>query len=328
MKRFVLIAFDLIFSAFIWYVNASWGNDFKTCLILSFTTFLIVYFPFEIYWNCKDLWHDRWPLLKIDSLEVSPIKIPVEGPRKAWLIGELIRSKNEQKRISRNSIIIVNQGFSDTKESLQYLYYPLALHGYQILIHDPRGLGKSKKVGKKTDHVQRIQDFDFILQWVMNQDFLKNSNIYCIGVSHGTLPALIKAFPNEKIKKIVVISSVANFRKTFQRLNPILKLRYYIRGNILKIRKEQNLELSPVLKLKIYKKQVKPQEWKKLVERLLLIHAKNDKITKFFNFEELISFLDVPPSNQILFKKGGHLQKKNELLIVASIIEFFNRTEN
>ena len=31
MKRFVLIAFDLIFSAFIWYVNASWGNDFSGC---------------------------------------------------------------------------------------------------------------------------------------------------------------------------------------------------------------------------------------------------------------------------------------------------------
>ncbi|MHA1689528.1 MAG: alpha/beta fold hydrolase [Promethearchaeota archaeon] len=328
MKRFVLIAFNVMFSSFIWHTNAAWGNDFQTCLFLSITTFLIVYIPFEIYWCCKDFWYERWPLVKIDSLEISTIKFPIDNAKKSYLIGELIRSKHEQKVISRNSMVIVNQGFSGTKEALQYLYYPLVLYGYQVLIYDPRGVGRSKKTGKKREYIQRIQDFDIIFQWVMNQDSLKNLNIYCIGFSYGTLPTLIKAFPNEKIKKIIIISSIANFKKTFRQLNPIIKLNYYLKGTFLKIRKEQNLELSPVLILKSYKKQVKPQEWKKLVDRVLLIHAKNDKITKFFNFEELVSFLEVPNVNYLVFNKGGHVQKRNELIIVASILDFFSRLDN
>ncbi|MFW9951664.1 MAG: hypothetical protein ACFFKA_16230, partial [Candidatus Thorarchaeota archaeon] len=59
-KRIILVIFDILFSAYIWDLNASWGNTFITCLILSTTTFLIVYTPFEIYWSFRDIYLDRW----------------------------------------------------------------------------------------------------------------------------------------------------------------------------------------------------------------------------------------------------------------------------
>ncbi len=312
---------DLLFSAFIWYLNWSWGNFFMTCLILSLTTFLIIYTPFEIYWSIRDLWFDRWEMKKVKGLESSRIEIPVN---KGHLIGEIIKSKDLIKRKSKNTIIVINHGFSDTKEKLRYLSYPLALHGHVILTYDARGIGESSKTGKRTQFLERIQDFEHILNWIQNNQELKNLTIYCIGASIGTVPTLITAFPNETIKKIVVISAISNFREIIEQFNFIVKLNYFLQGVNLNPSKKLNQDISPNLVLKACKKEINPTTWKSLAKRTFIIHAKDDRIIKFPNFKENVDVMEIPESNQLVLETGGHTQKRNELIIMAAILRFFN----
>jgi len=75
----------------------------------------------------------------------------------------LIKSNNLKHVTELNSLIIIAQGFSDTKESLQRFYIPFMQLGYSILIYDARGTGASKKVGSKGDFLSRINDFKTIV---------------------------------------------------------------------------------------------------------------------------------------------------------------------
>lgn len=319
-KRYILIIVDLAFSTYIWYVNWSWGNFFTTCLILSTTTFFIIYTPFEIYWSIRDLWFDRWTIPKIQDLEFTRINLPVDDGN---LIGELIKSKSHSMGKSQQTLIIINHGFSDTKDKLKYLYYPLALQGYIILVYDARGTGESKNTGKRTQFDKRINDFNCILKWIMKNDNLNKLEICSIGVSIGAIPTLISGFPNEKIKKIVAISSISNYKKNIKNLNPIVKFSYHFKGVELNPSERFNKTISPALVLRNLKDKVSAEKWTNLAKRTFLIHAKNDQITKFSNFEENLAILELPPSNQLLLEKGGHNQKKNELILVASILKFF-----
>ena len=65
-------------------------------------------------------------------------------------------------------------------------------------------------------------------------------------------------------------------------------------------------------------------EWKKFSEKVLLIHSENDKIIPFINFAENKSILELPDEKQLILKKGGHMQKKNELALVGATLKFFN----
>lgn len=152
-KRIILIIFALIISAYIWNVNASWGNTFNTCLILSTTTFLIIYTPFEIYWSFRDIYFDRWIPLKFKNIKTSEINIEVDKSKKGkskHIVGFLISSNDDELVKSKSSIVVICHGFSDTKETLQYYYIPLVYQGYIILVYDARGTGKSRKVGKRS----------------------------------------------------------------------------------------------------------------------------------------------------------------------------------
>ena len=73
------------------------------------------------------------------------------------------------------------------------------------------------------------------------------------------------------------------------------------------------------------KKTVSPELWKKLTERVYLIHSKNDKIIKFKNFEENRLILEIPDKNMVIFNKGGHALKKNEIALVGTSIKFFQQ---
>ncbi|MEJ2251623.1 MAG: hypothetical protein P8Y97_18450, partial [Candidatus Lokiarchaeota archaeon] len=64
-KRYIIGIISYTVSIFIWRINESFGNVFRTNLILSITTFLLIYVPFEIYFSFRDIWFERWE--SIDS---------------------------------------------------------------------------------------------------------------------------------------------------------------------------------------------------------------------------------------------------------------------
>ncbi|TFG09211.1 MAG: hypothetical protein EU539_00130 [Promethearchaeota archaeon] len=322
-KYLVLIAIDLLVSAYIWYVNGViFNNRFEVCLILSTTTFLIIYVPFEIYWSFRDIWVDRWTTLYSKDLDIIRKDIKLKD---GVISADLIMSKNEGLIQSKNTIIIVCQGFSDTKKSLQYFYYPLAYQGHVILTYDARGIGESKSIGHRADFLARIEDFKSIVNWVMHDNKeLGHLQIYAAGISIGALTALCGGFTKKEISKILAISSIANYRKSVSRANLVVKFSYLMKGVDLYPEEELNKKISPYFIFKEAKKNTTPEEWKELRERIFLIHAKNDKIVKFFNFEDNLSMLELPKSNYLVLNKGGHMLKKNEMSLVGTALRFFN----
>jgi pimeloyl-ACP methyl ester carboxylesterase len=292
---------------------------FTKCFILSTTTFLIVYSPFEIYWSIRDLWYDRWKKLYLKDLEVSEIEINVQ---EGSLSSLLIKHKNQVKVNSKNSIVIICHGFSDTKETLQYYYYPLAIQGFIVIAYDARGAGKSKKLGKRGDFLKRIDDFNKVIEWIKRSKEYSNLKINCIGFSVGALTILCGGFQNKIIEKIIAVSSMSYYKQNIPKFNPLMMLSYFIKGIKLFPNLKENEELSPLLTIKRVKDNISKEDWKTLSKRVMLIHSKNDKVIKFKNFEENASILESPEENLLVLNKGGHSQKKNENALVGATIKF------
>ena len=321
-KRIIVIIVAFLVSAFIWYVNASWGNNLRVLIIASILVFLTVYAPFEIYFTFRDIWFDRWDLLYFKSLEVKKVEIKVDGE---YIHADLIESKNKEVVKSKNALIVISGGFSDKKETLQYYYYPLAIQGYMILAYDARGIGESKNAGVRTDFLKRIEDFDTIIEWIANNEALKGFKIYALGISIGAITVLCAGFPNKNIEKIVAVSSMSHYKQSISTANPIVRFSYHLKGVDLFPDEEINQKFSPYVVIERLKDTMSPSEWKNFSEKVLLIHAKNDKIIPFLNFEENTSILDLPEEQQLVLRKGGHMQKKNELALVGATLQFFNQ---
>lgn len=325
-KRIILIFIDLLFSWFIWEINIDLGNPcytvaFSRCFILSTTTFLIVYTPFEIYWSFRDLWFDRWRKLNLKELEISDITIEISD---GDIHANLIKHRNNTKVNSKNTIIVICHGFSDTKETLQYYYYPLAYQGYIILAYDARGTGKSKKMGKRSQFLERVSDFKEIINWIKCQKEFSTLKINCIGFSVGAIAVLCGGFPNNDIKKIIVISSMSHYKNNIPKYNPIVVLSYLMKGVKLFPNFEENRKLSPYIAIEDVKKKIKLEKWEKYSKRVMLVHCRNDRIIKFKNFMQNKEILESPNQNLLILKKGGHTLKKNECALVGATLNFLN----
>ncbi|MFX0002383.1 MAG: alpha/beta hydrolase [Candidatus Hermodarchaeota archaeon] len=326
LKRITLTFIDILISWYIWLVNVSFGNlcytaDFSKCFTLSVTTFLIIYVPFEIYWSFRDLWFDRWKKLFLKDLNVSKIKIDISD---GFLSANLVRNRHKSKDELKDAIIIVCHGFSDTKETLQYFYFPLAYQGYNVLAYDARGTGKSKKTGKRSDFLKRIEDFKEIIEWVKNQKEFCNKKIYCIGFSIGAITVLSGGFRNKDINKIIAISSMSYYKQNIPKYNPVVILSYLIKRVKFFPNIEENNLLSPYLQIKKIKNELISPEWAKLSKRVMLIHSKNDRVIKFKNLKENRLILESSDKNTLILKKGGHSQKKNECILVGATLNFLN----
>ncbi len=263
-KRVILIFFSLFISAYIWDVNASWGNPFYTCLLLSTTTFLIIYTPFEIYWSFRDIYFDRWTPIKYNNLKSSKIKIKVEQSKKGksnHLGGLLISFDENNKDRLKDTIVIVCHGFSDKKETLDYYYLPLAYQGYTILVYDARGTGESKKVGKRSQFIKRIDDFKKVVSWIENNNELRSYKIYAVGFSIGAITVLCGGFSNENIKKIIAISSMSYYKQNLPKYNLVVMLSYLIKGVKLFPNKKENEIISPYIAIEQFKSSISNKEW-------------------------------------------------------------------
>lgn len=324
IKRFLISIVGIVISAYIWHINRNiFGNTINICLILSIFVFLMVYIPFEAYFSVRKIWYDRWPKLIVNCLKKEKIHIPIESTSKnKRIVANIIKISEKSNKREKNAIIIVNHGYSDTKETLEYLYLPLAMQGYVILVYDARGTGESKDLGKRNQFKKRIEDYRAIVRWIGNHHDYLNHTIYTIGFSIGGITSLAGSFMNQNIEKIIALSCISHYGKTVRRLNPLILISYLLRG--IKIFPEQQLieTLSPYLIFKNQKEKLDSTKFNDLSQRVYLIHAKNDRVIRFRNFKENVSILELPQKNQLIFKKGGHTLKKNELALVGGILKF------
>ena len=131
-------------------------------------------------------------------------------------------------------------------------------------------------------------------------------------------------FPDKRVQKIIAISSMSDYRKNINKAGPVVKLSYSLKGVDLSPDDKINAKLSPKLVIEGIKKGISESEWNKLARRVLLIHCINDKIIKIVNLNENKEALNLSEDNIVLFKKGGHAQKKNELALVGATAKFFH----
>lgn len=324
IKRFLVALVGFIISSYIWHVNRNiFSNTIDTCLILSIFVFLITYIPFEAYFSVRKIWYDRWPVLKVKNLTKEKIKIPIreKGSNKK-LTANLIHKSDSLKEKQINTIILVNHGYSDTKETLEYLYLPLAMQGYVILAYDARGTGESKKIGKRNQLKKRIEDHKKVIQWIKDNEKYHDYDIFSIGFSIGAIISLSGSFIDNNVKKIIAISCISRYKRNVRRLNPLILLSYILRGIPLFPDEDLIEKLSPYLIFKKQKEKLSSEAFKNLSKRVYLVHSKNDRVIKFRNFKENLSILDLPQENKIIFKKGGHTMKKNEVALVGGIMQF------
>lgn len=328
VKRIIVLYFGIIISTLIWNVNQNiFGNPFWPCFILSTTTFLIIYTPFEIYFSFRDIWFDRWIQFHLEGLDLKKVKINVgnrKKKKKRALTAFLITPKDENYIKSKNVVIVICHGFSDKKETLQFYYLPLAMQGFTILAYDARGTGESRKVGRRNQFYKRIEDYKTVIKWIKESDDLKNKKIYSVGFSIGALTILCGGFPINEIEKLIAISSISNYKQNLPKFNPIILLRYFFKGVKLFPTDEENEKLSPFMVINKIKQTLQEEDWKILSKRVLLIHCRNDKIIKLRNFEENSELLNISEQNKLLLRKGGHTNKKDELALVGVSLRFFN----
>ncbi len=329
LKRAILIYVDIIVSMLIWNINQNiFGNPLWICFILSTTTFLIIFTPFEIYWNFRDFWFDRWTEFYPKDLTITRIQIEVTSEHKKKyksLSALLIYSQEKEKIQLKNSIVVICHGFSDSKETLQNYYYPLAYNGYIVLTYDARGTGASKKLGRRGQFLKRIDDFKKVIEWIKSNKDFRNKRIFSIGFSIGAITVLSGGFQNTAIEKIIAISAMSFYRKNLPRYNPLVMFNYFLKGVKLFPNEDENRKLSPYLIVEDLKKKINEEQWKKLAFRVMIIHSRNDRIINFRNFEENSTILNLHENNTIILKKGGHTHKKNELALVGSSLEFLDR---
>jgi esterase/lipase len=254
-------------------------------------------------------------------LNISEIKFEVSD---GFLSANLVKNREQIKIDSKNAIIIICHGFSDTKEKLQYLYFPLAYQGYIILAYDARGTGESKKTGKRSDFLKRVEDFKKIIEWVKNHEEFSNKRIFCVGFSIGAITVLSGGILDKDIKKIIAISSISHYKQNIPKYNPVVMLSYFFKGVKLFPTREENAQLSPYLLIRNVKKQLTLDEWNETSNKVMLIHCKNDRVIKFNNLKDNRQILESPEKNILILKKGGHSQKKNECVLVGAILNFIN----
>ncbi|MBD3195502.1 MAG: alpha/beta fold hydrolase [Candidatus Lokiarchaeota archaeon] len=328
-KRLIVFLIASAVSAYIWHVNRDiFGNTIETSLILSITTVLCIYVPFEIYFSVRDLYYDRWEKIKLSrNFEISKLRIHIDPKKKkGFIVGNLVESIDKEKVDSTRTIIIINPGLSDKKEALEYLYLPLADYGYTIFAYDSRGIGESKKLGKRSQFIRKIDDYKEIINWIAEQERFKDYTIYSIGMSIGALIAVSGSLTDERVKKIVAISLISEYKKNIRRLNPLILFSFLLKG-INFFPKEEDLKLlSPTLFFNKTKLNSTHKEWERYVNKLYLVHCKNDNIIKFRNFKKNKSILDLPDDHCLVFKKGGHALKKNEIGLTGAVLRFLNQS--
>jgi len=101
-------------------------------------------------------------------------------------------------------------------------------------------------------------------------------------------------------------------------------LSYLLKGVKLFPNNAENEKLSPYSVIKKSKRLISDDLWDKFSKRIFLIHARNDKIISYKNFQENVKLLNLSEHNTLVLTKGGHTQKKNELLLVAASLKFLN----
>lgn len=225
---------------------------------------------------------------KLEFKKVENLSLPVENDTITAIV-----LKPESNSVKKT--ILFFHGANGNVSTYQYMTKPLVEDGFQVVMVDVRGYGKS--TGKPT-HKNVAEDAQKMLDYLLSKKEISNSKIYIYGASLGSQVATHLAKDNQsKISGLILDGGMSSFTD--------IAIKY-----------------KPEYKEFIQKVIISPYSAKEDIKSLqglpkLFIYSKNDSSVPFEHGQ--LIYDNAPEPKQFLEFSGEHLQgmktkDKNEIL--------------
>ena len=242
-----------------------------------FSLFLILFSIFSKAQMDDKFYQPSKEMKTLEFKNIEKLSLPVENDTITAVI-----LKPESKSIKKT--IIFFHGAAGNISTYQYITKPLVENGFQVVMVDMRGYGKS--TGKPT-HLNVASDGQKIFDYLMARQDVKNTKIYLYGASLGSQIATHLAKENQtKISGLIIDGGMSSFT-------------------------DIAIHFSPQYKEVIEKFLVSPYSAKEDVKALsnvpkLFIYSKGDSTVPFSQGE--LIYANAPEPKQFLEFSGEHIQ--------------------
>ncbi|WP_333850963.1 alpha/beta hydrolase [Epilithonimonas sp.] len=179
-----------------------------------FTLFLILLSIFSKAQMDDKFYQPKKEMKPLEFKNIENVSLPV--------IGDTITAvvlKPESKSIKKT--ILFFHGTSGNISTYQYITKPLVEDGFQVVMVDVRGYGKS--TGKPT-HLNVAEDGQKMLDYLLTRQDVKNTKIYIYGASLGAQISTHLAKDNQsKISGLILDGGMSSFTDIAIKFKPEMK---------------------------------------------------------------------------------------------------------
>jgi len=223
--------------------------------------------------------------------------------------------------LERLPVVIFHHGYGDNIDKGNLLPYAAAIAvGFPCaaLLYDCRGHGKSP--GSKLQYNRTLNDVQRVIAFAGQLAAVDTTRIGFMGISLGGTIALLRAYPDARVKAVVGVSCLDAMPLDFSK-NPATAsgrlARWFMRvTGILRQMQDEGPDPPSIQGFPPGTDDVT------LVQRLFLVHAKDDKFVKFSKFLELRDRLHVPQEQCLVLESGGHDTRGREREVVDAVLAF------
>ncbi len=332
-----ILAFAIAYVIFV--LNRQLGNSVARSWPISALLFGIAYLPFALTWAIKDTWRARWtrlerkfPVFRLGPTVASDVHFSVPEDDAAPLRGHIF-SPNTYPPTAKGCVLLLH-GYSDTQATLAYLVDFLLRGGFCVATYDARGVGESRRAGRKNDFLSKIQaDLPQVITLLKDHPITHGLPLAVVGFSMGASPTLIDGTLDRRVQAVVGISGVSDRNRNLPwTWNPFtpgfwLRMRFSFLGVPYHVPPDINARISPLLAVTAARQSMRPEDWSETIRnRVFLVHCTNDKTIRIDHFRANVSAFALPPSQAIVLSRGGHTYLRAELLLASTLLHVFDAT--
>lgn len=317
VQAYLLVSIALIIAIFL----------FPSFTLLSFLVSIVAYLVVSVILvmaYVKLLDGDWEHLLDRSFLDMEKITIQLADGKE--IVARVFKRKNATE--NKSPAIIVHHGLSGYGKKQFKLACPLAMRGYITILPDCRGHGDSKKLFKASmddwyidDATGIIPDLHKIVDYVVSRDDIDPNRLAMIGHSMGGMVTLTSGLLDERIKLNVAMSAPHSFVGMLEakRGKKVLTEPWFSKHFLRLVISFSKLEkINEKISPEYYFKQV-PKE--RIIDRVRLVHAKNDHLVLFEESAlKIQDALHLPPENVFFLEEGDHSLRGQETTILMKIL--------
>jgi acetyl esterase/lipase len=253
-------------------------------------------------------------IIKTNAITRQSVWIPIIGKETAQnssnkLFGEIYRSRNA---ISKAPYMILAHGFGGYHNDLNFeqIAAGIAMAGYHVVAYDHRCHGKTPIGSFNKNRIKEFANiYDDILEvidFVYQQPDFDQGRLGVIGFSLGGGVVLCNPLNDTRVKVIVggcAAHDCYEFIHKHAKSRPftISWLFYQFLKHKTHLTEPDLLAIRDKINIRTYIKSNVDYSTK-----VFLVHAKDDDIVPFENFEKNVRDLKLDPANVLVFDQGNH----------------------